>query len=498
LTFCGTTRCKLAAVFLLGLLISQILSFIHVHQSNIAYRDALDAITAAGYLAVPNQKAADGLPTYQAAWNGGLFFTFTIGLCLTFLSCLFAHIFRKLPVKRNLALLLPVSLWLFVVIKANLNGFSSPAFFHFMLIPPVIFYLTTATSASDKPGKRGTPAVFHITVFTAFVIFSASVSDMNIFLDVRDTLLLNSRIGRRINAFYYDNSLYSARVFKSTGQRLLKTCALSPELDDAVSRRIAARLIHRDYLPVADTAFHHDLYINMKGDDLELMKKDHVVMTLPLNDFINEYKTVLREFEAQTDRHGFFRKFTMMSILFNGVLILFLVMYLPLYMPLKRYTHPMKASIVAGVFCLSGSFLFFSMLDVSDPLSNDKLNDALSSPLVNNRIAALKYIYRNRIDYNVLPFYSDITGKENVAERYWFAKNLRYSRDGEAEATLRTLLNDPHFNVVCMAFHALGYVGSGKDVSLIMEKIRQSDNWYEQWYGYKALRRLGWKQGKSG
>ena len=498
MTFYGTTRCKLAAVFLLGLLISQVLSFIHVYHSNIAYRDTLEAITAAGYIAVPNQKAADGLSTFQAAWNGGLFFTFTIGFCLTLLSCLFAYIFRRLLVKRNLALLVPVSLWLFVVIRANLNGFSSLAFFHFVLIPPVIFSLTTAVSAGDGAGKRGSPLVCHITVFTAFVIFSASVSDMNIFLDVRDTLLLNSRIGRRINAFYYDNSLYSARVFKSTGQRLLKTCALSPELDETVSRRIAARLLHRDYLPLAKAAPYHDLYINKNGSDLELMKKDRVVMTLPVNDFIHEYKTVLKEFEAQTDRHGFFRKFTMMSILFNGVLILFLVMYVPLYAPLKRYTHPMKASIVAGAFCLFGSFLIFSMLGASDPLSNDKLNDALSSPLVNNRIAALKYIYRNRVDYNVLPFYSDITGKENAAERYWFAKNLRYSRDGEAPATLRTLLNDPHFNVVCMAFHALGYVGSGKDVSLIMEKMRQSDNWYEQWYGYKALRRLGWTQGKSG
>jgi hypothetical protein len=49
-----------------------------------------------------------------------------------------------------------------------------------------------------------------------------------------------------------------------------------------------------------------------------------------------------------------------------------------------------------------------------------------------------------------------------------------------------------------MAFHALGYVGSVKDISLIMEKMNQSDNWYEQWYAYKALRRLGWKQRKSG
>jgi len=98
----------------------------------------------------------------------------------------------------------------------------------------------------------------------------------------------------------------------------------------------------------------------------------------------------------------------------------------------------------------------------------------------------------------MLSFYPDITRNENIAERYWFAKCLRYARGGEAGRTLRVLLDDPHFNVVCMAFHALGYVGNANDIPIIIEKTKQSDNWYEQWYAYKAMRRLGWKQEKSG
>jgi hypothetical protein len=48
-----------------------------------------------------------------------------------------------------------------------------------------------------------------------------------------------------------------------------------------------------------------------------------------------------------------------------------------------------------------------------------------------------------------------------------------------------------------MAFHGLGRRGDSRGVSEILTRIKTSDHWYNQWYAYKALRGLGWKQRKS-
>ena len=59
---------------------------------------------------------------------------------------------------------------------------------------------------------------------------------------------------------------------------------------------------------------------------------------------------------------------------------------------------------------------------------------------------------------------------------------------------LLSLLNDPQHNVVCMAFYGLGRRGEERAIQKIIGRIQSSDHWYEQWYGYKALKQLGWRQ----
>jgi HEAT repeat protein len=59
---------------------------------------------------------------------------------------------------------------------------------------------------------------------------------------------------------------------------------------------------------------------------------------------------------------------------------------------------------------------------------------------------------------------------------------------------LLTLLDDPHPNIVSMAFYSLGQRGNRQAVPKIMKKIETSDHWYNQWYAYRALKSLGWRQ----
>ena len=76
-------------------------------------------------------------------------------------------------------------------------------------------------------------------------------------------------------------------------------------------------------------------------------------------------------------------------------------------------------------------------------------------------------------------------------------RGLAVSRRPETYRDLLAFLDDPHPNVVSMGFYSLGQRGDWRGVSEILTRIKTSDHWYNQWYGYKALRALGWKQRKS-
>jgi len=103
---------------------------------------------------------------------------------------------------------------------------------------------------SENEEQTGANPTIHIVIFSIFSILAASSADMNIFLDIRDGLLLNNPIGRSINAFYYENSLYAARIFKSPTQRLLKTCIVDFGSKAQLENKVIQRLLMHDYIPV--------------------------------------------------------------------------------------------------------------------------------------------------------------------------------------------------------------------------------------------------------
>ena len=69
--------------------------------------------------------------------------------------------------------------------------------------------------------------------------------------------------------------------------------------------------------------------------------------------------------------------------------------------------------------------------------------------------------------------------------------------EGTWEGTMSGLLaalDDPDINVVCMALKGLGRRGDKSVIDEIIQRLERSDKWYEQIYGYRALRALGWRQ----
>jgi HEAT repeat protein len=59
------------------------------------------------------------------------------------------------------------------------------------------------------------------------------------------------------------------------------------------------------------------------------------------------------------------------------------------------------------------------------------------------------------------------------------------------------LTEDDHPNVRCQAYYALGRRGDRRAVPVIIAQLKASRHWYVQWYGYRSLKTLGWRQTPS-
>ena len=129
-------------ILLLGLIIAQVIATIQVYLSNIELYNTLTAVSAAGYLAVPNQHAMDCLLAFKAAFGGGLFFTFSIGAGISLSAMAAAWLWVRLFQEKRTILFVIGLVWGALLFLANSKGFNLISTLYFLLIAPVVFALT--------------------------------------------------------------------------------------------------------------------------------------------------------------------------------------------------------------------------------------------------------------------------------------------------------------------------------------------------------------------
>ncbi len=111
------------------------------------------------------------------------------------------------------------------------------------------------------------------------------------------------------------------------------------------------------------------------------------------------------------------------------------------------------------------------------------------------RVAALRYMSDNGLrNEQAAEDYQTWLKSPHTAERYWYVRFLGVNKDAAAGKGLLAALDDANINVVCMAFYGLGRRGDESVINEIIERLGISVKWYEQMYGYRALRSLGWHQ----
>ena len=483
---------------LLGLLTTQIIATLHVYLSNADLYRTVTTITEAGYLTIPNQRVAHTLREFGPAFFGGIFFTLSLGAGLSIFSFACAWVWDRI-LGRSRVLLAPiVLLWLGIVFAANSQGFCPIVSCYFVAVPPVVFISTLKWMPGQHEKKVWLNRLTYILPVAMLTMIWAAHADPFSFLDIRDYLLLSNPTGKKINDFYYRYTLYPAEVFKPLGQKTLKACRLPPIKDESLARRMENTLILYDYLPVPiDRPV--ALEIVDARNTLAFKYKAKTVLQTTFKEFLRHPEKVLRHFSAETDKHALFRQATISCLLLGFPLTLYVMVFALIRFVLSFFVRSTPSSVVASAVCFSIGLallvpLRIGRIKIADAIH---LSEALNSDRWQHRVAALRAVAGQELEIGDHYEYRGMLASPHVPERYWLVKALGVSRHPQTYQDLLAFLDDPCPNVVSMAFHALGQRGNKHAKKEILKRIEQSNHWYNQWYAYKALRHLGWKQSRS-
>jgi hypothetical protein len=493
------SRCLYAAkVLLLGLFVSQVLAFIQVYLSNAALYHTLTLIRDAGYLVVPNQRIMARLQEFGPAFFGGLFFSLSVGAGLSVASFSLAWIWDRVFGRSRLFLALFCLVWAGVIVALNCRGFCVMASSYFLIIPPLTWFATLRWMPLPSKHRAWAKSLIHCIPIALLALLWSSQMDKGLFTDIRDHLLVSNPIGKRVNDFYYTYTLYPAEVFKSLDQKMLKACTLESVEERSVVSHVERGLLNHDYLIVPrDKAI--SLEIIQEDNELLFRNQGSLMITATVQDFVSKTGVILKDFSASSDRYALFRKLTFFSLLIGFPIALYILFHAMFCILLRLFFDSNTSLVGASLLCLligvallvhvySGSGIRIETRDLAGALKSDRWQE---------RVAALKVIGDKGLEIARFPGYREIRTSPHVPERYWLARSLGVSRKDETYRDLLAFLDDPHPNVVSITFYALGQRGDRRAIREITKRVEASNDWYNQWYAYKALKALGWKQSRS-
>lgn len=491
-------RCLYAAkVLVLGLFSAQVLATIQVYLSNADLYRTLMVIKDAGYLPIPNDRIMHRLQEFSPAFFGGLFFTLSVGAGLSILSLAAAWIWNRVLSRNKVLLIVFLLLWIGCIVVVNRRGFCPMVTSYFLVIPPVVWWAALRWMPAQAKQGAWVRRMVHFVPIALLAVLWTSQMDSHLFSDIRDHLLLSNATGKKVNDFYYKYTLYPAEVFKSLDQKILKTCRIENIGKQSIMPYLERGLLNHDYLIVAGDAT-VDLKITQEDSVLVFENEERAFLRAPVKAFVSRPGALLKEFSQKSDRYAFFRQFTFFSLLIGFPITLYIFLYALFCLVLRVFLDSMTSSVIASLLCFLLGIALLGHLHHSRERKIEvrDLADTLESECWQERVAALKFIGEHDLDVGDFQGYQSMLKSPHIAERYWLARDLGVSRQPETYQDLLGLLDDPHPNVISMAFYALGQRGDMRAIREIRERIETSDDWYNQWYAYKALRALGWKQSR--
>jgi HEAT repeats len=479
------------------MLTAQIIATGFVYRSDQSVLALVRAVEEAGFFPVPAGPAIASLNSFAAAFWGGLFYTLSIGVGLTLLTWGGIRLWQLLFRQSRPFLISLIVGWVGLIGIINARAIAVFPSMFCLLVP-----LVTAVAGMQTmpPVDNFRKPIWMVPVLTLIALAALWATQMkaDLFVSIRDNILLSNPVGRQVNDFYYRYTLYAAEAFKSFDQKTLRSCNLNAVADRPMARQLEKLLARRDVLPLPQIK-HPDIRLVSSGKQLQLISDGGRRIEVTAEELSAHPDQVLRSFSGATDRFAPFRRMTLVGLLLGFPILMFVTAYGALHLFARRLTDPSRATLtVSGICMVIGILLFLPMLNAHPmPITPQNINAALAADQWSHRVAALRYIAKHNLEIEAYPGYRRLLTSPLVVERYWLARAMAKSRAYETYTRLLPLIHDPHPNVICQAFYALGALGRRTAIDPIKHRLVELDHWYAQWYAYRALRTLGWQQTQS-
>ncbi len=447
-----------------------------VYLSNRQLRASLAAITNAGWLGVPNEMVRRQLLDIGMAAGGGVLFTLTVGAMISLASLGMVWLYRQGAGRRFICISSGI-VWAALVVAINWRARLILATAYLVVVPltagGLYICLTPRTTVQTRPWHRRWMPVGGM-VLLALAWMTQIHGDL--FLTVRDSLLLSNRAGLAVSQFYYRYTLPAAEVFKSLAQKPWRTCRVA-DLPPDHRQQMTRVLARQDYLAV-DGPGAVDLSLSLEGADrLQLLdRQNRPRLSIDWSTLLQNPLPALQAFSQATDAYAVFRVFVFVSLLIGFPALVYTVCYQFLWVSAVVSGRKHATCLAATVSVLIGLVALIAF--------------RAAMPSAHHRLAKLRTAAIERQSIN-LP--DNLIGW-STAERYWLARALAYQASAQGAEWLAKLLDDANANVVCQAIDAIGKRGANHCIGQLLDRLKQSDDWYIQWYLYRALKRLGWHQ----
>ena len=355
------TLCYPAAAILTGLALAQTIATIQVYLSNRSLYHTLTAIHKAGYPTVPSQPTMGRLQELTTALCGGLFLTLSVGAGICLLSFSATWLWDRVCLRKTVFLGLMLLMWMGLSAGVNWRGFSPFTTLYFVVIPPVVFAGALKWMPRGNRKQLWQNGLLHILLIMVLGLLWAPQMKEDLFINIRDHILLSNPLGERIVNFYYQYTLYPAEVIKPLDRKLLKTCTLETIPEGPYKSELRKSLSTHDWIETVNFE-DVDLVLTCSGSELLLKNGSGTVLKIPKKDFLAHPAAHLKRFSSATDRHVFFRQFTFYSLLMGFPIILYIFSYSLVFLILSRWIKPGIASLASAGLCFSAGLLMLMPL----------------------------------------------------------------------------------------------------------------------------------------
>ncbi len=487
-------------VLCIGLMSAQIVACAHVYLSNLNLLQSIEAVVRSGYLAVPNALVAGRLDTLATAMAGGVFFTLSIGSGLSLITLCTVWLWDRVFKRRRREALLFLGVWLTALYLINASGLNLIASLYLVVVPLVTGVAAIMLLPVKTTLLSPVTVLWPVSAALLLTLIWGMVLDARLFTNIRDYLLLPTRVGERVAKAYYDYTLYPAEAFKSLSQKQIRTCVIKEGMDRSQYLKLEKSMRRCDYLPVPD-GYPADLTIALDRETacFSIANGESRAFDVTAEELFGKPQQVLERFSAHQDRNRMFRRLSLVCLLIGFPLVLYSFIF-ALVSALPILLFPARQAIaITSVICICIGLILLAPVyrGYSAVRSPEDLIAGLSSFSYATRIAALRTAYKQNQDISKQAAFLKLESSPFIAERYWLARCLAYSKGAQTRVLLRRLAGDPVPIVACQALWAISKRKDRKMIPQIIDHINTTPIWYIQMYAYRALRTLEWVQPRS-